>query len=127
MTCFLVWMMKKWTSPVYAFFEPVPTAIEVQGHHAHEFKCSGRSCKVTVRRFIDTKDAGSTGNMRRHVKTCWGEDALNTVDIAKDVNEARTKVVQGILRDGSITTAFEQKDKQSVRYSSRPYTQSEIR
>ena len=43
------------------------------------------------------------------MKTCWGEDALNTVDKAKDVNEARTKVVQGILQDGSITTAFEQK------------------
>ena len=70
MTCFLVWMMKKWTSLVYAFFEPVPTAIEVQGHRAHEFKCSGHSCKVTVQQFINTKDT----IYRKHAEAC--EDLL---------------------------------------------------
>ena len=76
---------------------------------------------------LSTPRTPSTGNMRRHVKTCWGEDALNTADKAKDINEAWTKVVQDILRDSSITTPFKQKDKQSVTYSSRPYMQSKIR
>lgn len=100
-------MMKKWNSPVYAFFEPVPTVVKVGGHHAHVFKCCGRGCKVTVQQFINTRDAGSTSNMWKHVKICWGEDALSTADKAKDVNEAQTKIVHGILQDGSITIAFE--------------------
>jgi hypothetical protein len=35
--------------------------------------------------------------MRKHVKACWGEDALAAADDAKDANEARTKIVGGIL------------------------------
>ena len=120
-------MMKKWNSPVYAFFKPVPTVVEVGGHRAHVFKCCGCGCKVTVQWFINTRDAGSTSNMWKHVKICWGEDALGTADKAKDVNEAWTKIVHGILQDGSITTAFEQKDKQNATYSSRPYMRSKIR
>ncbi|KIM65634.1 hypothetical protein SCLCIDRAFT_112336, partial [Scleroderma citrinum Foug A] len=112
----LVQMMKKWNSPVYAFFEPVPTVVEVGGHCAHVFMCCGCGCKVTVQH-----------NMWKHVKICWGEDALGTADKAKDVNEAWTKIVHGILQDGSITTAFERKDKRNAMYSSRPYTHSEIR
>ncbi|KAG1779915.1 hypothetical protein EV702DRAFT_1043301 [Suillus placidus] len=34
------WLMKEWTSPVYAFFDPMPCIIENDGRRAHEFKCS---------------------------------------------------------------------------------------
>lgn len=30
-------MMKYWTSPVYAFFEPIPDIVEFSGGVAHEF------------------------------------------------------------------------------------------
>ncbi|KAG1732953.1 hypothetical protein EDB19DRAFT_1831113 [Suillus lakei] len=34
------WLMKEWTSPAYAFFDPTPRIIENDGQRAHEFKCS---------------------------------------------------------------------------------------
>ncbi|KAF8119170.1 hypothetical protein EV363DRAFT_1463993 [Boletus edulis] len=64
-------MMKDWISPIYAFFDPVPVIEEVNGRHSHVFKCSARGCKVKIRRFLDKKDACSTGNMRRHANKCW--------------------------------------------------------
>ena len=85
--------MKDWSSPVYVFFEE-PTVDCVDGCHAHVFKCSGHGCKASIRRFIDTKDAGSTGNMRKHVRACWGADALCTADSAKDIDEVHNKIVQ---------------------------------
>ncbi|KAG2346335.1 hypothetical protein BDR05DRAFT_997344 [Suillus weaverae] len=44
----LKWLMKEWTSPVYAFFNPMPRIIENDGRWAHEFKCSARGCKTTI-------------------------------------------------------------------------------
>lgn len=89
--------MKEWISPVYAFFEPTPRIVEINGRRAHEFKCGARGCKTTIRQFLDKKDARSTGNMRKHVKSCWGNAALMAADDAKDANEVRTKIVTGIL------------------------------
>lgn len=56
-------LMKEWTAPVYAFFHPRPTIVEVDGRQAHDFKCAARACKVKVRRYMDTKDARSTSNL----------------------------------------------------------------
>jgi len=49
-------------SPIYAFFEN-PKVIEQGSHPVHEFKCSRRGCAGRVRCYLDTKDAGSTGNL----------------------------------------------------------------
>jgi len=59
--------MKDWVSPVYAFFHQTPKIVEVNGRHAHEFKCKGKGCKASIRHFLDKADARSTGNMRKHV------------------------------------------------------------
>ncbi|KAG0704063.1 hypothetical protein DFH29DRAFT_802380, partial [Suillus ampliporus] len=120
-------LMKDWVSPVYAFFNPKPRIVVISGRHAHEFKCCAKGCKATTRRFLDKKDARSTGNMRKHVKVCWGEDVLAATDDAKDANEARTKIVGGILRNGSITVSFERKGKGKVTYSHRQHTRAETR
>ncbi|KIK78711.1 hypothetical protein PAXRUDRAFT_45056, partial [Paxillus rubicundulus Ve08.2h10] len=61
---------------VNAFFEVTPKIIEIDGRCAHEFKCSTHGCKVTIRRYLDKKDTCSTGNMRKHVKSCWGPKVL---------------------------------------------------
>lgn len=119
--------MKEWVSPVYAFFDPTPRITEVGGRRAHEFKCRAKGCKATIRRFLDKKDARSTGNMRKHVKSCWGEDTLNAADSAKDANEVRTKIVGGILKNGSIMASFERKGKGKVTYSHRQHTHGETR
>ena len=118
---------KEWSAPIYAFFEPVPRNIEVEGRPAHEFKCSARGCKGTVRRYLDTKDAGSTGNLRRHAKLCWGTDVVKAADDARNVDDVRTKIRPGLLKDGSITTAFKRKGNGQVTYSHCQHTCQEIK
>jgi hypothetical protein len=119
--------MKQWNSPIYAFFDPTPKVVVIKGRRAHEFKCQAKSCKATVRRFLDKADAHSTGNMRKHVRSCWGADVLQAAGEAKNANEVRSKIVGSILRDGSITAAFERKGKGKVTYSHCQHTRAETR
>ena len=79
------------------------------------------------RRFLDKKDARLMGNMRKHVKSCWGEDALNAADDAKDADEVRAKIVGSILKNGSIAASFERKGKGKLTYSHRQHTRGETR
>ncbi|KAG1853814.1 hypothetical protein C8R48DRAFT_610603, partial [Suillus tomentosus] len=109
----------EWVSPVYAFFHPTPNIVKIGGRQAHKFKCQTKGCKAKVRHFLDKGDARSTGNMRKHVRGCWGEDVLQAADQAKDANEVCTKLVGSFLRNGSITALFEHKGKGKVTYSHR--------
>ena len=59
------------------------------------------------------------------MRACWGADVLATAESAKNLEEVRDKIVKDILRNGSITTAFEQ--KKVVTYSNRQHTKAEIR
>ncbi|KAG1771377.1 hypothetical protein EV702DRAFT_1048998 [Suillus placidus] len=79
---------------VYAFFDPMPRIIENDGYV--------QGCKTTIRQYLDKKDAQSTGNMWKHIKSCWGDVVLQAADDAKDASEVHTKIVPGILQDGSI-------------------------
>ncbi|KAG2036112.1 hypothetical protein BDR03DRAFT_1012020 [Suillus americanus] len=45
----LACLMKDWNSPVYAFFDPTPQIVEMDGCRAHNFKCQARNCKAKVR------------------------------------------------------------------------------
>ncbi|KAG1800171.1 uncharacterized protein BJ212DRAFT_1305309 [Suillus subaureus] len=56
-------LMKDWISPVYAFFNPKPHIVTIEGWHAHEFKCLRKGCKATVRQYLNKKDVQSTRNM----------------------------------------------------------------
>jgi hypothetical protein len=120
-------LMDEWVSPVYAFFEPTPRIIEIDGRRAHEFKCCAKACKASIHRFLDKKDVRSTGNMRKHIKSCWGEEILNAADEAKDANEVRTRIVGSFLKNGTITASFEQKGKGKVTYSHRQHTRAETK
>ncbi|KAH0833151.1 hypothetical protein J3R83DRAFT_12169, partial [Lanmaoa asiatica] len=104
--------MKDRTSPIYAFFEPKPVIEEHNERCSHLFKCASRSCKTTIWHYLDTKDARSTGNMCKHARKCWGDEVISAVDDAKDANEARTKVVGGILKNSKSTQSFERKGKE---------------
>jgi len=119
--------MKEWTSPVYAFFDPIPQIVNINDRRAHEFKCQAKGCKAKVRRFLDKGDARSTGNMRKHVRSCWGDEVLKAADDAKDANEVRQKIVGSVLRNGSITASFERKGKGKVTYSHRQHTRAETK
>ncbi|KAG2101121.1 hypothetical protein BD769DRAFT_1367803 [Suillus cothurnatus] len=50
-------------------------------------------CKAKFRCFLDKGDAHSTGNMRKHLQACQGEDVLQATDQAKDANEVCKKLL----------------------------------
>ena len=81
-----------------------------------------------MRRFLDTGDARSTSGLHRHVKMCWGDEAVNAADNTKDLDGARTVLAKtGLKRNGSITKAFERIGKEKVSYSHRQHTYTETR
>ena len=122
-------LKKDWTSAVYAFFHSEPKIEYVGPRVSHVFKCRGKGCKTTIRQFLDTKDMKSTGNMCKHVVacSCWGKPVLTAADEAANADEVRTKIVDGILKNGSITEAFERKGKGKRTYLNRPLTRAEIK
>ncbi|KAF8997611.1 hypothetical protein BDQ17DRAFT_1508548 [Cyathus striatus] len=82
--------MNEWTSPIYAFFHPVPNIGCENGQPYHEFKCFAKSCmKKPIRRYLDTKDTGSTGNMHKHAQSCWGDDNVKLAMEMKNTDDAR--------------------------------------
>jgi hypothetical protein len=119
-------MMKNWTSPIYAFFSPIPDIEEIDECTTHVFKCLNCGCNTKIWHYLDKKDAQSTGNMRKHAKSCWGDDAVNAADEAKDTAEVCKKIIGKILQNGSITATFERKGKGVPTYLNCPHTRSEI-
>ncbi|KAF8547110.1 hypothetical protein OG21DRAFT_1479556 [Imleria badia] len=81
--------MKDWRAPIYGFFEPKPLIIEVNGRRAHDFICGAHGCGTTICRYLDKKDAKSTGNLRKHARNCWGVELMKTTDGAKDATKVR--------------------------------------
>jgi hypothetical protein len=67
--------------------------------------------------------------MRKHVTVCpcWGKVVLAAADDALNADEVRTKIVEGILKNGTITEAFERKGKGKRTYPNRPLTRAEIK
>jgi hypothetical protein len=80
-----------------------------------------------VRRFLDTGDARSTGNLRKHARKCWGEDVVTAADNARNADEVRAKEIEATLNHESITTAFERSGKGKVTYLHRQHTKTESR
>jgi hypothetical protein len=74
------------------------------------------SCKYTARRFLDTKDKSSTGNLIKHIKKCWGDEAWAAASECRDASEARESIVKPFARSGSITASFERKGKGGVTF-----------
>ena len=106
----------------------------VDGWHVHEFKCSATNCKGRgknpriVRRYLDTTDRNSTGNLRKHARQCWGEEILLGADTCGDIESTREGLAKAKkLKDGSITTAFERKGKGKVTFSHRQHDKTQTR
>lgn len=124
-------MMKKWNSPIYAFFH-LPPEVKREGDRTkHVFKCAARTCVSSggpfVTRYLDTKDARSTGNLRRHAKTCWGVEAITMASQARDKDEARKKVVKKIMISGNLPSMLEFETKGKKTYSHMPLTRLQTR
>ena len=80
-----------------------------------------------VHRYLDTGDAKSTSNLRKHAKICWGEEAVAAADNMRDVRAAREALGKLKSVDGSITAAFERVAKSKVTYSHCQHTTTEAR
>jgi hypothetical protein len=120
-------LQKEWTAPIYAFYHATPDIGYEDGRRFHGFRCAARGCKKVVRRFLDKSDARSTGNLRKHAKSCWGEEAVEAAGTVKNATEARESIVKTLRANGSITTAFEVAGKGRVTYSHRPHTKTETK
>jgi hypothetical protein len=121
---------KDWTSPIYVFFKPIPSIEYIDERRVHVFECSARHCKGKgngrmVRRYLDTSDAKSTGNLRKHAKVCWGLETVSAADETRNINDARKALEK--VKDGSITEAFERVAKGKVTYSNRQHTTTQSR
>ncbi len=123
-------MSKDWEAPIYAFFGPEPLIEHVKGQCCHAFQCLTKHCKQKSRsvwRYLDTSDAKSTSNLRKHTKKCWGNEIVATADKAKTTKEVWDTTVKGYLDPQSITAAFEWKGKGKVTYSYRQHTKTEAK
>src|SRR5713226_5730610 len=118
-------MKARWTLVVQTFFKPTTNINYNDWCKMDEFTCLQKHCHQKIVRYLDTKDAQSTGNMRRHVKKCWGEGVLTVAESAKDANKAHSRIIHGFLKTGKITEMFERKAKAT--YSTIQHTKSETR
>ena len=119
-------MQKHWTASVYAFFKPDPLIEYVKGRRVHAFQCANTGCKHIVHRYLGGKDMASTVNMRKHVRSCWGKEALDRADASGSALNAR-EAVRTYRRTGDIKVAFGNIGKKTVTFSTHQHTPSETR
>lgn len=112
---------------MYAFYKAKPDIVYEKGRRAHVFACLAKGCKYMCRRFLDTGDSSSTGNLRRHVHKCWGAATVREADeAAASVSEMREKIIGGQKKNSAITYSFARR-KGKVSYSHRTHTAAETR
>ena len=76
------------------FFKPTPSIEYIKERRIHVFECAAKHCKgkgngLMVRRYLDTSDSKSTGNLRKHAKICWGAETVAAADETRNVDSAR--------------------------------------
>ena len=57
--------------------------------------------------YLDTTNTKSTSNLYKHVKFCWGEEAVEAADQMQDVLAAHEALENISKKDGSILKVFE--------------------
>jgi hypothetical protein len=126
-------LMKQWNTSIYAFFKPIPIIDHIDGQHAHIFECNAKTCigkgknGRQVRRYLNMADATFTSNLRWHTKICWGQETVEAAGSTNNISEACAVLRNSILKDGSITAAFEGVGKGKVTFSHRQHTKAESR
>ncbi|KAF8500131.1 hypothetical protein F5888DRAFT_1598715, partial [Russula emetica] len=119
-------LSKRWLSPIYAFFNPTPDIKYVNGCRCHIFKCTAKSCKQRICRFLDKGDAGSTSNLRKHTLSCWGEASVKSITELSNIKDT-WESVESVKETGFITASFERKGKGKMTYSHRQHTKTETK
>ena len=108
-----------------------PTYSGYRVHQVHIFECAATHCKGKgngriVRQYLDTGDAKSTGNLHKHAKLCWGENAVTAADNTKDIHIAQ-EALEKMSVNSTITSAFEHVSKGKATYSHTQHTTAEAR
>ena len=65
------------------------------------------------------------GNLHKHAKVCWGEDAVAAADGMKDVKAAWEALGSMKNANGSITAVFNCIGKDKITYSHHQHTKTE--
>ncbi|KAF8328311.1 hypothetical protein F5887DRAFT_897991, partial [Amanita rubescens] len=115
----------KWTSPVYAFYLPIPKIGRDGRRPFHDFVCANKGCTKRIRRYLDKRDTNSTGNLKKHAERCWKPEVVQETFDANNLKEAREVIAT--VRDGTITSHFERSGKGKETYSNVQLTKAEIR
>ena len=112
----------------------MPSIVTIDGQRVHEFTCTTSGCKGRgrnpriVRRYLDTSDRNSTGNLRKHARLCWGDENVLGADACGNLDNARDGLDNAKkLKDGSITAAFDRKGKGNVTFSIRQHDKVQTR
>lgn len=112
---------------MYAFYSPKVSIYHgPDNKRAHVFHCLKTSCGASIKRWLNKKDRHSTSNLRKHIKACWGEEALASADALGSALNAR-EGVKKFMRSGDLTLAFKRSGKGKVTYSVRQHTRGETR
>ncbi|KAF9537611.1 hypothetical protein CPC08DRAFT_609670, partial [Agrocybe pediades] len=116
-----------WTSTTCAFFDPTPSIEYINGCRVYVFMCNTGANPRHVNRYLGTKDASSTSNLRKHAKICYGEDAVKAADACGSLQAARN-IVQSGLKNQPLTAMLERAGgKGKVTYSHTQHTTAERR
>jgi hypothetical protein len=65
----------RWKSHVYECYNV--EVIVAQNRIAHQFEC--KMCTHKIKRYQDTGDKNSTGNLANHAVQCYGEEEFNAM------------------------------------------------
>ncbi|KAF5318895.1 hypothetical protein D9611_014718 [Ephemerocybe angulata] len=120
---------KEWTSAAYAFYNE-PTLSTYENRPCQVFICG--KCLKPQRRFTETSNATSTGNLKKHAEKCWGKDIVKRAYDARttlqmDLESIKEGMKNATWVDGSITASFERKGKGALQFSARNHTYKERR
>lgn len=90
------------------------------------FSCAVKGCKQGIACYLDTTDKESTGNMRKHIHSCWGANVLDMANNIENLESAR-KLVKAHWNNGTITSMFQHwKGKGAITYSHCAHTKTEM-
>ena len=83
-----------------------------------------------VRQYLDKADRGSTSNLHKHAKNCWGVEIVSKALQTKDnltKEEVQKNLSEAKLIDGTLMTLFKRKGKEVVSFSMKQHTYMETR
>jgi len=116
------------TAPVYGLFSlPILKCVfwRIEWQETLVFACSVPTCQHKVNVYTDTKDVGSTSNLRKHAKACRGEHRLAQADEAGTAAQVCSTLRE--VDDGTITATFLRSSKGKVSYSTCSLSETQIR